>query len=103
MGERLRVFVRERVKKDGAHYIWGNASRLAEFLKVDNGWVTEYTDQPPTSHADIDTALEICRFYHVTIADFQSNVAPAPSHAPDQKTCTRRGRRGTLTAVVPQV
>lgn len=79
VGERLRAYVRARVKKDGPHYKWGNASRLAEFLKVDNGWVTEYTDRPPSSHADIDTALEICRFYRVKIADFQSDVEPVPS------------------------
>lgn len=79
VGERLRAFVRARVRKDGPHYIRGNASRLAEELQVDNGWVTEYTDQPPTSHADIDAALEICRFYRVAITDFETARAPIPA------------------------
>lgn len=77
VAERLRAFVRARVRKDAPNYKWGNASRLAEHLQVDNGWVTEYTDTPPTSHADLDTALAICAFYRVTLQDFQS-ARPLP-------------------------
>jgi hypothetical protein len=79
---KLRAFVRERVRKDGAHYTWGNASRLAEHLSVDPGWVTEYTDDPPTNHADIDTAIAICDFYGVSLTDFgrgRVRVIPRPS------------------------
>lgn len=67
---KLRAFVRERVRKDGRHYAWGNASRLAEYLGVDPGWVTDYTDNPPRNHADIDTAIAICDFYGVSLEDF---------------------------------
>lgn len=74
--ERLRDFVRARVKPGEAFYKRGNASRLAEWLEIDNGWVSDYVDQPPTSHADIDDALRICRFFNVKLTDFESDKEP---------------------------
>src|SRR3990167_4004961 len=96
VADRLRAYVRERVRKDGRFYEWGNATRLAEHLKVDSGWVTLYTDDKPIRHADVDEALAICDFFGVDLLDFQaggprlskagSTVAPAakgdPHHAP---------------------
>jgi hypothetical protein len=67
---KLREFVCERVRKDGAHYARGNASRLAEHLGVAPSWVTEYTDHPPRNHADLDTAVAICDFYGINLGDF---------------------------------
>ena len=81
VAERLRAFVRARVRRGGAHYTWGDASRLARHLQIDSGWVTEYTDDPPTRHADIDTALAICAFYGVSLEDFMRRTPPSPPPA----------------------
>jgi len=75
--ERLRAFVRERVSKDGAHYAWGNAARLAEALKVGAGWVNRYAVEN-TAHANLDQVLAICRFYGLTLADLSKPKALAP-------------------------
>jgi hypothetical protein len=74
--ERLRTFVAARVRKDGSHYVWGNAARLAEHLEVSPSWVTEYTDTPPTRHADLDQAVAICQFYGVDLASVISGKTP---------------------------
>lgn len=67
ISERLREYVRLRVRKDARYYERGNGSRLAEFLKVDSGWVTTYTDPNPTAHATFDQAIAICTFYGIKI------------------------------------
>jgi hypothetical protein len=72
--ERLRDFVRARVRKDGAHYEWGNGARLAEAIGIDPGWVTAYADRNPSRHADFDQALAICAFYGVNPLDFASKT-----------------------------
>jgi len=71
VSERLRAFVRSRVRRGGKHYEWGNAARLAEHLGTDHGWVTLYTDNPPARHADIDQGIAICDFYGVNLYDFR--------------------------------
>jgi hypothetical protein len=67
VSERLRDYVRARVRKDGKFYEWGNGVRLAEHLQVDSGWVTTYTDKPPTAHATIDQAIAICEFFAIDL------------------------------------
>lgn len=80
---KLRAFVKARVRKEGTHYARGNASRLAEYLGVDPSWVTEYTDDPPRNHADIDTAISICDFYGVSLEDFaRGRVRTVPQRLP---------------------
>lgn len=70
MSEALRAFVRNHVRKTGTAYRRGNGARLSEALAIDAAWVTDYTDEPPKRHADIDQALTICRFFNVRIDDF---------------------------------
>lgn len=86
IAERLRAFVRGYVRKDAARYEWGNARRLAEHLGVDPGWVTIYTDDPPTAHATIDRAFAICDFYQVTLEAFRRPDPPtgAPTSTREQ-------------------
>jgi hypothetical protein len=80
VSERLRAFVRERVRKDGKFYVRGNAVKLARALGQEGqSWVNEYTDMPPRGHASIDEALAICRFYGVSLEDFTDSVDPVIS------------------------
>lgn len=80
--ERLRAFVRERVRPDGKHYQRGNATRLARHLAVDPAWVTQYADEPPAAHATLDQAIGICEFYGVTLTDLATAARRAlPAHA----------------------
>jgi hypothetical protein len=79
VAERLRARVRARVRRDGEHYEWGSASRLAEALKVSPGWVTEYTDDPPTRHATIDQAFAICAFYGINPIDLAAGTRQGQS------------------------
>jgi nucleotide-binding universal stress UspA family protein len=76
VSERLRDFVRARCRKDGALYVRGNGVRLAAALEVDSGWVTTYTDHPPTAHATLDQAVAICRFYGVDLSAFVAGKTP---------------------------
>lgn len=69
--ERLRAFVRERIRKDGAHYERGAGVKLARHLKRSQPWVSRYIDAAPRGNADFDTALAICRFFRVNAADFE--------------------------------
>lgn len=86
--ERLREFVRDRVKPGGAHYRRGNAAQLARHLKErgfgeDAAWISSYTDgdAAPRRNADVDVALEICEFFSVQIKDFTTTAQPASSGA----------------------
>lgn len=88
---KLRAFVRERVKPGSRRYRWGNASRLAKHLEVDPGWVTDYVDDPPTNHADIDTALAICDFYGVSLRDFVKSGHVEPAIDPEIALALRDG------------
>lgn len=76
VSERLRDFVRARVRKDGPLYQRGNGVRLAAALQVDSGWVTTYTDHPPTAHATLDQAITICAFYGVPLESFIAGRTP---------------------------
>lgn len=101
--ERLRAYVRDRVKPGAQHYERGNASRLAEYLRdcgfgEDSAWITAYVDPDakPRRNASVDVALVICEFFGVTLEHFTdagptlsargSNVAPSrkgdPSDVP---------------------
>lgn len=81
--ERLRRYVRARVRKDGALYQWGAAARLGAAIGKTSGWISEYVDDNPPRHADIDTALAICRFYGVTLAAFEGTpVTPSATSEP---------------------
>ncbi|MEY2873474.1 MAG: hypothetical protein RLZZ373_845 [Pseudomonadota bacterium] len=77
IAEHLRDFVRSRARPEGTHYARGNGTRLAQHLGVGSGWVTEYTDNPPTRHADIDQAVAICAFYGISLTDLQKRRIPA--------------------------
>lgn len=79
VSERLRVFVRRRVHKDGDLYQHGAAIRLARFLEKPSSWVSHYVDDPPMRNADLDTALRICAFFRVSIFAFQKE---GPASAP---------------------
>lgn len=81
VAERLRAFVRERVRREAAKYERGTAARLNAYLKRPPSWVSEYTDDPPIRHADVDTAIAICRFFRVELSDFQRAAAPVPRPA----------------------
>jgi hypothetical protein len=81
VSERLRAFVRDRVKPNGAHYERGTAARLARFLRArgfgeDAAWVSTYGDPDarPRRNADLDVALAICDFFSVQLSDFQRDV-----------------------------
>src|SRR6185503_17194783 len=77
VAERLRAFVRNRVRKEGAHYERGAQQRLATYLEKPPSWVSNYVDVPATANADLDTALAICAFYRVKLSDFQRDAEPA--------------------------
>lgn len=105
--ERLRAFVRERVRKDGAHYERGAGSRLARHLKKGQPWVSNYIDNAPSSNADFDTTLAICRFFGVNATDFEVAVptveVPTPPLTRYQKRALklmeRMNERGQRSAV----
>lgn len=73
VADRVRAFVRERVRRDGAHYLRGTGTQLAAHLGKPTSWVSEYADPEPTHprHADLDTALAICDFFTVDIGNFR--------------------------------
>lgn len=96
--ERLRAFVRARVRTDGAHYQRGNAVRLAEALGKDPPWVTGYVDFPPTRHADLDQAITIARFFRLPLASIIGDaplpdVEAAPKEDADVLRLVRAARR----------
>lgn len=68
--ERLRDYVRQRVRTDGRFFVRGTASALAAKIGKPTSWVSEYTDRPPIRHADLDTALLICDFFNVNLLKF---------------------------------
>jgi len=80
--ERLRAFVRDRVRKEGAHYQRGAQVRLAKLLHKPPSWVSNYVDLSPSANADLDTALKICAFFAVrpmVLLDDVQIAAPTPT------------------------
>lgn len=74
VAERLRAFVRDRVRREGRLYERGVGAALAKHLQKPSSWVSEYTDpNPPPGKfrtADLDTAAAMCEFFQVTLNDF---------------------------------
>lgn len=109
VAERLRAFVRERVRRNGAHFERGVAARLAEHLKKPSSWVTEYTDTPPIRHADLDTAKEICEFFDIDVgllfADERSSSLTRTKRTGDAQAVARvlEGTRRRDRAVAREV
>lgn len=89
MAARLRAFVRQRVHKDGERYSRGAASELGKALGKPPSWVSHYVDENPERNADVDTALAICAFYGVNLADFAKVTSPVM--AADQRSGSRTG------------
>lgn len=85
VAQRLRDYVRQRVRRDGSEHVRGTASALARRLGKPTSWVSEYTDDPPIRHADIDTAIAICDFFGVSLYDFRQGHAPKRAIAPPAK------------------
>jgi hypothetical protein len=88
---RLRAFVRERVKPGGRFYEHGAGARLVAHLQAqgfaeDAAWLSVYTDldAKPRRHADLDVALEICRFFGVELEAFRRGK-PEPDTTPTQR------------------
>lgn len=80
--ERLRDFVRERVKRGGELYEWGAGLRLGEAIGKPSSWMSQYLDEPPLKHADLDTALRICDFFGVEVSRFREDSGG--KRGPDQ-------------------
>lgn len=77
--DRLREFVRDRVKPGSGHYERGTAAELAKFLRgagfsEDAAWISAYADPDakPRRNADIDVAFAICAFFGVDLGQFQA-------------------------------
>lgn len=90
VADRLREFVRDRVKPGARHYERGSNARLAEHfarrgLNEDAAWVSAYVDPDanPRRNADIDAALAICDFFKVSLPDFVAADEPRHSVPPD--------------------
>ena len=103
VADRLRAFVRGRVRRDGVHYQRGVGARLAEHLDKPTSWVSEYADPDATHlrHADVDTALAICEFFGVNLYDFMRRDEPTETRRPTQTAVQREAQK--IAAMWPQL
>lgn len=79
IAERLRAYVRARVRKGGPLYERGAGARLCEAIGKGTPWLADYTDEPPQRNADVDTAVKICRYFAISLDELSGRDLPRHS------------------------
>lgn len=102
VAERLRDYVRARVRKEGAHYQHGAQTTLAKALGVKPAWVSAYVDFPPVVNANIDMALSLCDFYGVNLLDF-ADGGPRLSSGGSRLAPTDQGGPSDVRRPIPEL
>lgn len=85
MSERLRAFVRQRVRRGESLYQRSVAANLAKYLGRPSSWVSEYSDPKPAQprYANVEDTLKILAFFRERGDDPAPTLFPGARAEPE--------------------